>query len=44
MVLAALEAERPLEAKQHLRAFEDHTDARKTASLRAELARMIDEA
>ena len=44
MVLAALEAERPLEAKQHLRALEEHTDARKTAALRAELARMIDEA
>ncbi|MHB1488977.1 MAG: hypothetical protein ACYCTH_00580 [Cellulomonas sp.] len=42
MVLAALEAERPLEAKQHLRALEEHTDARKTAALRAELARMID--
>ena len=44
MVLAALEAERPLEAKQHLRALEEHTDALKTAALRAELARMIDEA
>ena len=42
MVLAALEAGRPLEARQHLRALEEHTDARKTAALRAELARMID--
>ncbi|HUX69804.1 MAG TPA: hypothetical protein VMV41_04775 [Cellulomonadaceae bacterium] len=44
MVLAALEAGRPLEAKQHLRALEEHTDARKTAALRADLARLIAEA
>jgi hypothetical protein len=44
MVLASLEADRPLEAKQHLRTLEEYTDARKTADLRAELTRMIGDA
>lgn len=44
MVLASLEADRPLEAKQHLRTLEEYTDARKTADLRAELTRLIGDA
>jgi hypothetical protein len=41
LVLGALEADRPLEAKQHLRTLEEYTDPRKTADLRRELARAI---
>jgi len=44
MVLAALEAGRPLEAKQHLHTLEEYSDPRKTADLRADLTRMIGEA
>lgn len=44
MVLASLEADRPLEAKQHLRTLEEYTDVRKTAELRAELSRLIGDA
>lgn len=44
LVLAALEADRVHEAKQHLRALETHPDARRTARLREELAKRIAEA
>jgi hypothetical protein len=44
LVLAALEAGRPLDAKQHLQTLEEYSDSRKTASLRAELAQAIADA
>ncbi|WP_034625115.1 hypothetical protein [Cellulomonas cellasea] len=44
LVLAALEADRPFEAKQHLASLDLYPDARAVADLRAELGRAITQA
>jgi len=41
VVLAALEADRPLEAKQHLKSLDLYPDQGAIAALRAELSRAI---
>ncbi len=44
LVLAAIEADRPLEAKQHLQALDLYPDQREVADLKAELAQTVAEA